>query len=78
MWVYCFNISFLIMNLIWALYINFKYLPQLRIRGCIVWMFYMIMYVVLIGGIINCAGEINNINGEYIKYVDQDVEYDAS
>ena len=38
-------------------------------------MFYMIIYVVLIGDIISCAMEINDINGEYKDYHDPSIEY---
>ena len=67
--------TFLCFNLLFAFYINVRFLPELRIRGCLVWMFYMIIYVVLIGDIISCAMEINDINGEYKDYHDPSIEY---
>ena len=38
-------------------------------------MFYMIMYIVLVGDIISCIGEISDIDGEYIMYVDKSIDY---
>ena len=73
--VYCINMIFLCFNLLFAFYINVRFLPELRIRGCLVWMFYMIMYVVLVGDIISCAMELNDINGEFLKYIDPSIDY---
>ena len=69
--VYIIDLAFLLFNLFMSLYINIRYLSQLKIKGCLIWMFYMITYIVLVGDIINCIGEIDDINGEYARYVDK-------
>ena len=73
--IYGINLTFLSFCLLFAFYINVRYLPELRIRGCLVWMFYMIMYVVLVGDIISCSIEVNNINEEFVNYQDPAVDY---
>ena len=70
------NLFALIFDFILAGYINIRFLPQLKIKGWLVWMFYMIIYVVLVTAMLFCFGEIKNINAEYLAYVDEDTHYD--
>ena len=38
-------------------------------------MFYMIIYVVLVGDIISCSMELNDVNGEFVNYTDPAIDY---
>ena len=66
----------LIFDLLLAGYINIRFLPQLKIKGWLVWTFYFIIYLVVASAMLYCIGEINNIDMEYLKYADEEIDYD--
>ena len=51
-----------------AFYVNVRFLPELKIKGLMIWLFYMIVYVVLIGDIIMCSISLSNVDDEFSRY----------
>ena len=74
---YGFDLVCLILSLLFAFYVNVRFLPELKIKGFLVWLFYLIVYVVLVGDIIVCSVAISDIDNEFDRYQNPEVHYTA-